>query len=98
MSASKTNFKIWFQGATDRSVHSDYITRLEKHLKAALHPDITFKFTGVNPPASTTHALTEFRMARRTFDQARYSAQIDLIGLEASAFMVPLVSEKGIKP
>jgi outer membrane protein len=43
-------------------------------------------------------ALTEFRVARRTFDQARYSAQIDLIGLEASAFMVPLVSEKGIKP
>ena len=82
MSASKTNFKIWFQGATDRSVHSDYITRLEKHLKAALHPDITFKFTGVNPPASTTHALTEFRMARAFI---RNAVQAEREGYDAVA-------------
>jgi outer membrane protein len=35
-------------------------------------------------------ALTEFRVARRTYDQARYSAQVDLIGLEAAAFMIPI--------
>ena len=63
MSAAKTRYKIWFQGATDRSVHSDYITRLEAHLKAIADPAVSFKFTGVSPPASTTHALTEFRMA-----------------------------------
>ena len=39
-------------------------------------------------------ALTNFRVARRTFDQARYAAQIDLIGLEASAFMVPILTER----
>lgn len=34
-------------------------------------------------------ALTEFRIARRTYDQARYAAQIDLVSLEAASFMVP---------
>lgn len=34
-------------------------------------------------------ALTEFRIARRTYDQARYAAQTDLITLEAASFMVP---------
>lgn len=34
-------------------------------------------------------ALTEFRVARRTYDQARYAAQVDLVSLEAAAFMVP---------
>ena len=62
MTASGSRFKIWYQGATDRSVHSDYISRLEAHLKSVADPDFDFKFTGVNPPASTTHALTEYRI------------------------------------
>jgi len=42
-------------------------------------------------------ALTNFRVARRTFDQARYAAQIDLIGLEASSFMVPILTERSTR-
>lgn len=34
-------------------------------------------------------ALNQFRFARRTYDQARYAAQVDLVSLEAAAFMVP---------
>jgi Asp/Glu/hydantoin racemase len=62
MTASASRYKLWYQGATDRSVHSDYISRLEAHLKSVTDPDFDFKFTGVNPPASTTHALTEYRI------------------------------------
>ena len=62
MSASGSRYKIWYQGATDRSVHGDYISRLEAHLKSVADPEFTGQFTGVNPPASTTHALTEYRI------------------------------------
>ena len=56
--------KIWFQGATDRVAHAPYISRLEPHLKAILDPGFSCTFNTVTPPATTTHALTEFRMAR----------------------------------
>ncbi len=35
-------------------------------------------------------ALNQFRSARRTYDQARYAAQVDLASLEAAAFLVPV--------
>lgn len=35
-------------------------------------------------------AMNQFRMARRTYDQARYAAQVDLASLEAAAFLVPI--------
>lgn len=38
-------------------------------------------------------ALTEFRVAQRSFDQARFTAQMDYLQLQAAAAMVP-VSEK----
>jgi allantoin racemase len=59
-----SKYKIWFQGATDRVHMAPYINRLEPHLKAVLDPDFTFVFTTTSPPATTTHALTEFRIAR----------------------------------
>ncbi|MBY0315356.1 MAG: hypothetical protein K2Q26_07540 [Bdellovibrionales bacterium] len=34
-------------------------------------------------------AMTEYLNARRTYDQARYAAQIDLINLEAASYIVP---------
>lgn len=59
-----TQYKIWFQGATDRVHMAPYINRLEPHLKAILEPDFSFVFNTTSPPATTTHALTEFRVAR----------------------------------
>jgi allantoin racemase len=56
--------RIWMQGATDRVHHSAYITRLEAHLKAIVEPETAVTFNTVSPPATTTHAVTEFRMAR----------------------------------
>lgn len=56
--------KIWFQGATDRVAHSAYISRLEPHLNAMLDPGFSCTFNTTTPPATTTHAITEFRMAR----------------------------------
>jgi Asp/Glu/hydantoin racemase len=55
--------KIWFQGATDRVHMAPYISKVEAHLKAILDPGTSFTFNSTSPPATTTHALTEFRIA-----------------------------------
>jgi len=54
--------KIWFQGATDRVHMAPYITKVEAHLKATLEPTTSFIFNSTTPPATTTHALTEYRI------------------------------------
>ena len=59
-----SQYKIWFQGATDRVQHAPYINKVEPHLKAILDPEFTGTFNTTTPPATTTHAVTEFRIAR----------------------------------
>ena len=56
-------YKIWFQGATDRVHMAPYIAKLEAHLKSILDPDFSATFHTTSPPATTTHAITEFRIA-----------------------------------
>ncbi|MGQ0653138.1 MAG: aspartate/glutamate racemase family protein, partial [Betaproteobacteria bacterium] len=56
--------RIWFQGATDRAHMAPYIARVEAHFKAILDADFTFSFNTTTPPATTTHALTEYRVGR----------------------------------
>lgn len=56
--------KIWFQGATDRSLMAPYIAKVEAHFKAILDPEFEFTFNTTTPPATTTHALTEYRVGR----------------------------------
>ena len=60
---SEKKFKIWFQGATDRVHMAPYIAKVEAHLKAILDPEFDYVFNTTSPPATTTHALTEFRIA-----------------------------------
>jgi Asp/Glu/hydantoin racemase len=59
----KNTCRIWFQGATDRVHMAPYIRRVERHLKRILDPGTSFVFNTTSPPATTTHALTEFRIA-----------------------------------
>jgi Asp/Glu/hydantoin racemase len=59
-----SKYKIWFQGATDRHMMGPYIEKVEPHFRAILEPDFGFTFNTTTPPATTTHALTEFRVAR----------------------------------
>ena len=54
--------KIWFQGATDRVHMAPYISKVEAHLKATLEPTTSFTFNSTTPPATTTHAVTEYRI------------------------------------
>lgn len=54
--------KIWFQGATDREFMAPYIAKVEAHFKAILDADFEFSFNTTSPPATTTHALTEYRI------------------------------------
>jgi Asp/Glu/hydantoin racemase len=64
MSDATRRYSIWFQGATDRVAHSAYIGRLEPFLRRIVAPEFDIQFNTVTPPATTTHAITEFRMAR----------------------------------
>jgi allantoin racemase len=63
-------FKIWFQGATDRVHMAPYISKVEAHLKTILEPDFSATFHTTTPPATTTHAITEFRVARNLIRNA----------------------------
>jgi allantoin racemase len=58
-----SKYRIWFQGATDRVHMAPYIRRVEAHLKKILDPGFGYTFNTTSPPATTTHALTEFRIA-----------------------------------
>ena len=62
--------KIWFQGATDRALMSPYIAKVEAHFKAVLEADTRFSFNTTTPPATTTHALTEYRVGQNFIKNA----------------------------
>lgn len=67
---TQAKHKIWFQGATDRVAHRAYIAPLEAHVKRIIAPDFDFSFNTTTPPATTTHPVTEFRMARNFMKNA----------------------------
>jgi allantoin racemase len=62
--------KIWFQGATDRALMAPYIAKVEAHFKAVLEADTSFSFNTTTPPATTTHALTEYRVGQNFIKNA----------------------------
>jgi Asp/Glu/hydantoin racemase len=62
--------KIWFQGATDKVHMAPYIAKVEAHLKSILEPEFAATFHTTTPPATTTHAITEFRIARNLIRNA----------------------------
>ena len=62
--------KIWFQGATDRVHMAPYIAKVEAHLKSILDPDFSATFHTTTPPATTTHAITEYRIGRNLIKHA----------------------------
>jgi Asp/Glu/hydantoin racemase len=78
-----SKYKIWFQGATDRVHMAPYLSKLEPHLKAVLDPDFSFVFNTTTPPATTTHALTEFRIGRSLI---RAAVEAERQGYAAAAF------------
>ena len=63
-------YKIWFQGATDRVHMAPYISKVEAHLRTILDPEFSASFHTTTPPATTTHAITEFRIARNLIRNA----------------------------
>src|SRR3954469_9994510 len=65
-----SKYKIWFQGATDRAHTALYINKVESHLKSILEPDFAATFNSTTPPATTTHAITEYRIGRNLIKHA----------------------------
>ena len=70
MTMSSKTSRIWFQGATDKVHMAPYIAKVEAHLKSILEPDFEATFHTTTPPATTTHAITEFRIARNLIRNA----------------------------
>jgi Asp/Glu/hydantoin racemase len=75
-------YRIWFQGASDRVHMAPYIAQVEAHLKAILDPEFTGSFNTTTPPATTTHALTELRVAANFI---RNAVQAEREGYDAVA-------------
>ena len=67
---SSAQHRIWFQGATDRVHMAPYISKVEAHLKSILEPDFSPTFHTTTPPATTTHAVTEYRIGRNLIKNA----------------------------
>jgi len=65
-----SKYKLWFQGATDRQFMAPYIAKVEAHLKGILDPDFSATFHTTTPPATTTHAITEYRIGRNLIKHA----------------------------
>lgn len=75
-------YKIWFQGATDRALMSPYIAEVEAHFRKALDPEFEFTFNTTTPPATTTHALTEYRVG---YNFIRSAVEAERQGYDAVA-------------
>lgn len=75
-------YRIWFQGATDRALMAPYIAKVEAHFKAVLEPACSFTFNTTTPPATTTHALTEYRVGANFI---RNAVQAEREGYDAVA-------------
>jgi Asp/Glu/hydantoin racemase len=85
--------KIWFQGATDRALMSPYIAKVEEHFKAILDPDFSFTFNTTTPPATTTHALTEYRVGRNFIRNAVQAEREGYDVVAVTHFQDPGLSE-----
>jgi Asp/Glu/hydantoin racemase len=85
--------KIWFQGATDRALMAPYIARVEAHFKSILDADSTFSFNTTTPPATTTHALTEYRVGRNFIRNAIQAEKEGYDVVAVTHFQDPGLSE-----
>jgi len=81
-----TPHKIRIQGATDRVAHAPYITQLEAHVQRIIDPAFSHTFNTTTPPATTTHAVTEFRMARNFMKNAVKAQQEGYSAIAISHF------------
>ncbi len=85
--------RIWFQGATDRAHMAPYIARVEAHFKSILDPEFTGTFNTTTPPATTTHALTEFRVGRNFIRNAIEAERQGYDAVAVTHFQDPGLSE-----
>ena len=85
--------RIWFQGATDRALMAPYIAKVEAHFKAILDPEFDFTFNTTTPPATTTHALTEYRVGRNFIRNAVQAEREGYDVVAVTHFQDPGLSE-----
>lgn len=86
-------YRIWFQGATDRALMASYIAKVEAHFKAILDPEFEFTFNTTTPPATTTHALTEYRVGQNFIRSAVEAERQGYDAVAVTHFQDPGLSE-----
>lgn len=86
-------YRIWFQGATDRALMAPYIAKVEAHFRSILDPDFDFTFNTTTPPATTTHALTEYRVGRNFIRNAVAAERQGYDAVAVTHFQDPGLSE-----
>jgi Asp/Glu/hydantoin racemase len=64
MTATGKKFRIWAQGATDKTGHQSYLAQLLPYMQACVDPDFEIEFHTTTPSVTTLHALSEFRFSR----------------------------------
>lgn len=85
--------KIWFQGATDRVHMAPYIARVEAHLREILEPEFEASFHTTTPPATTTHAITEYRIGRNLIKNAVEAERQGYAAMAITHFQDPGLAE-----
>ena len=90
---SKKTYRIWFQGATDRTDMAPYIAKVEAHFKSILDPECTWTFNTTTPPGTTTHALTEYRIGRNFIRNAIEAERQGYDAVAVTHFQDPGLSE-----
>ena len=90
---SKKIYRIWFQGATDRTDMAPYIAKVEAHFKSILDPECTWTFNTTTPPGTTTHALTEYRIGRNFIRNAIEAERQGYDAVAVTHFQDPGLSE-----
>ena len=64
MTATGKKFRIWAQGATDKTGHQSYLAQLLPYMQACVDLDFEIEFHTTTPSVTTLHALSEFRFSR----------------------------------
>jgi outer membrane protein len=86
-----------------RSIHQRLLARLDHMTRLRRSTELSKKNTtllqrdyrrGLARNIDVQTALAEFRIAQRSFDQARFSAQLDMLQLQAAAALAPALEKE----
>src|SRR5271154_1149875 len=88
---TQSQARIWYQSFVHPVEQAPYIQRLQAQLDGVAAPGVRFEVHGLDPPAHTFHALTEFRCAAQVI---RHALEAEKAGYDA--FVIGHFQEPGL--